>query len=69
MDRNIDRLISLTEGLKTKADKMRVLERAGYSSSLVSIPYYFVLINVAAAQALVKFAAGQKQAVWTPRLG
>lgn len=44
-------------------------ERAGYSSSLVSIPYYFVLINVAAAQALVKFAAGQKQAVWTPRLG
>jgi cellulose synthase/poly-beta-1,6-N-acetylglucosamine synthase-like glycosyltransferase len=44
-------------------------ERAGYSSSLVSIPYYFVLVNVAAAQALVKFAAGQKQAVWTPRLG
>jgi cellulose synthase/poly-beta-1,6-N-acetylglucosamine synthase-like glycosyltransferase len=44
-------------------------ERAGVSSSLVSIPYYFVLINVAAAQALVKFAAGQKQAVWTPRLG
>ena len=31
MDMNIDRLISLTEGLKTKADKMRVLERAGYS--------------------------------------
>jgi len=44
-------------------------ERAGYSSSLVSIPYYFVLINVAAGQALVKFAAGRKQAVWTPRLG
>jgi len=44
-------------------------ERKGYSSSLVSIPYYFVLINVAAGQALVKFAAGQKQAVWTPRLG
>jgi cellulose synthase/poly-beta-1,6-N-acetylglucosamine synthase-like glycosyltransferase len=44
-------------------------ERAGVSSSLVSIPYYFVLINVAAAQALFKFASGQKQAVWTPRLG
>jgi cellulose synthase/poly-beta-1,6-N-acetylglucosamine synthase-like glycosyltransferase len=44
-------------------------ERAGYSSSLVSIPYYFVLINIAAAQALAKFAAGQRQAVWTPRLG
>ncbi len=44
-------------------------ERAGVSSSLVSLPYYFVLVNVAAAQALVKFASGQKQAVWTPRLG
>ena len=44
-------------------------ERAGVSSSLVSLPYYFVLVNVATAQALVKFASGQKQAVWTPRLG
>jgi cellulose synthase/poly-beta-1,6-N-acetylglucosamine synthase-like glycosyltransferase len=44
-------------------------ERAGVSNPLVGIPYYFVLINVASAQALVKFASGQKQVVWTPRLG
>jgi cellulose synthase/poly-beta-1,6-N-acetylglucosamine synthase-like glycosyltransferase len=44
-------------------------ERRGVSSPLVSIPYYFVLINVAAAQALFKFVSGQKQVVWTPRLG
>ncbi len=44
-------------------------ERLGRSSPLVSIPYYFVLINVAAAQALFKFVSGQKQVVWTPRLG
>jgi cellulose synthase/poly-beta-1,6-N-acetylglucosamine synthase-like glycosyltransferase len=46
-----------------------VAERLGYTIPLVSIPYYFVLINVAAGQALVKFLSGQKQAVWTPRLG
>jgi cellulose synthase/poly-beta-1,6-N-acetylglucosamine synthase-like glycosyltransferase len=46
-----------------------LLDRAGYSAPLVSIPYYFVVINVAAAAALVKFLRGQKQAVWTPRLG
>ena len=44
-------------------------ERAGVSNPLVGIPYYFVLINVASAQALFKFASGQKQVVWTPRLG
>jgi cellulose synthase/poly-beta-1,6-N-acetylglucosamine synthase-like glycosyltransferase len=44
-------------------------ERAGVTSPLVGIPYYFVLINVASAQALFKFASGQKQVVWTPRLG
>jgi cellulose synthase/poly-beta-1,6-N-acetylglucosamine synthase-like glycosyltransferase len=44
-------------------------ERIGYSSPVLSIPYYFVLINVAAGQALVKFLSGKKQAVWTPRLG
>jgi cellulose synthase/poly-beta-1,6-N-acetylglucosamine synthase-like glycosyltransferase len=44
-------------------------ERAGVTSPLVGIPYYFVLINVASAQALFKFVSGQKQVVWTPRLG
>jgi len=28
---NIDKMIYLTEGLQTKADKMRVLDRAGYA--------------------------------------
>jgi hypothetical protein len=46
-----------------------IAERAGYSSPLVSVPYYFVLVNLAAAQALFKFIAREKQAVWTPRLG
>ena len=46
-----------------------IAERIGYSSPVVSVPYYFILINVAAGQALVKFLSGKKQAVWTPRLG
>jgi cellulose synthase/poly-beta-1,6-N-acetylglucosamine synthase-like glycosyltransferase len=46
-----------------------LLDRAGYSVPLVSIPYYFVVINAAAGDALVKFLRGRKQAVWTPRLG
>jgi len=28
---NLDKMISLTEGITTKADKMRVLDRAGYA--------------------------------------
>jgi cellulose synthase/poly-beta-1,6-N-acetylglucosamine synthase-like glycosyltransferase len=44
-------------------------ERAGHSNPVVSIPYYFLIVNLAAAQALAKFVTGQKQAVWTPRLG
>jgi cellulose synthase/poly-beta-1,6-N-acetylglucosamine synthase-like glycosyltransferase len=46
-----------------------VMDRAGYSAPVVSIPYYFVVINAAAGEALVKFLRGRKQAVWTPRLG
>ena len=33
---NIDRMISLTEGLTTKADKIRALHRAGYSRSQIA---------------------------------
>ena len=46
-----------------------VTERRGGSSGLVSVPYYFVLINAAAAHALVSFLRGRRQSVWTPRLG
>ena len=46
-----------------------VLDRAGYATPIISIPYYFVVINVAAGEALLKFLRGQKQVVWTPRLG
>jgi cellulose synthase/poly-beta-1,6-N-acetylglucosamine synthase-like glycosyltransferase len=45
------------------------VDRAGYAAPLVSIPYYFMVINAASADALVKFLRGRKQAVWTPRLG
>jgi hypothetical protein len=31
--------------------------------------HYFVLINVAALHAFLKFALGHKQVVWTPRKG
>jgi hypothetical protein len=46
-----------------------LFERTGRSNPLVSIPYYFLLINAAAAEAALKFALRRKQAVWTPRLG
>lgn len=50
---------------------------AGLASPLVSnrgfrlarLIHYFVLINVAALHAFLKFVSGQKQVVWTPRKG
>ena len=38
-------------------------------SALLSVPYYFVLVNVAAAHAAIRFVKGEKQATWTPRTG
>lgn len=38
-------------------------------SSLIGFPYYFVLLNVACALAVVKFIGGQRQAIWSPRTG
>ena len=46
-----------------------VVERLGRSNRIVSLPYYFVVINAAAAHALVSFLRGRRQTVWTPRLG
>ncbi|TLZ44712.1 MAG: glycosyltransferase family 2 protein [Gammaproteobacteria bacterium] len=44
-------------------------DRAGVAAPVVSLPYYFMVINAASADALLKFLRGRKQAVWTPRLG
>lgn len=38
-------------------------------SRLVRYGYYFVLLNVASAIALVRFVRGEKQVVWQPRVG
>jgi cellulose synthase/poly-beta-1,6-N-acetylglucosamine synthase-like glycosyltransferase len=46
-----------------------VLERRGRSTPIVSIPYYFLLINAAAGHALIKFLWGERQTLWQPRLG
>jgi cellulose synthase/poly-beta-1,6-N-acetylglucosamine synthase-like glycosyltransferase len=46
-----------------------LLERNGYHLKLVFFAHYFVLLNVAAAHAFIKFVMGQKIVVWTPRSG
>jgi cellulose synthase/poly-beta-1,6-N-acetylglucosamine synthase-like glycosyltransferase len=46
-----------------------VLDYIGRSNRVTSLPYYFILINVAAGHALLQFLRGRRQAVWTPRLG
>jgi hypothetical protein len=37
--------------------------------SLVSIPYYFNLINLASAHAFLRFLRGEKVVLWKPRVG
>lgn len=44
-------------------------ERLGYPLQLLSTPSYFLLVNCAATNAVVKLIRGQRQAVWQPRLG
>jgi cellulose synthase/poly-beta-1,6-N-acetylglucosamine synthase-like glycosyltransferase len=46
-----------------------IADRAGRAGGLVALPYYFVLVNVAAGHALVRFLLRRKQTIWTPRLG
>ena len=45
------------------------LEKKKYDLKKLFVLGYFVLINVAAFHALVKFLRGEKLAVWTPRKG
>lgn len=46
-----------------------VKSRAGERSKLGYIPYYFMLLNLASAQAFAKFMMGKKQVIWEPRKG
>ncbi len=39
------------------------------SVGILYIPYYFILINIAAGHAFIRFCKGQKQVIWTPRKG
>jgi len=43
--------------------------RAGLHSRIGYVPYYFMLLNLASAQAFSKFLAGKKQVIWNPRTG
>ncbi len=43
--------------------------RIGKRRRISYVPYYFVLLNLASAQAFVKFVMGKKQVVWEPRTG
>ncbi|MFW6335034.1 MAG: glycosyltransferase family 2 protein [Desulfosalsimonas sp.] len=45
------------------------LRRNRAASSLVAIPRYFFLLNLASAHAFAKFLMGKKQVLWTPRKG
>ena len=44
-------------------------ERMGRPLQLLSIPSYFLLINCAAVDAIVKLVRGERRVVWQPRLG
>lgn len=43
--------------------------KKGYHHAVFRFSRYFLLINLAAAHACVRFLAGQKQVLWTPRKG
>lgn len=36
---------------------------------LLGVPYYFLLLNVTAAHAVLEFVKGERRATWTPRVG
>jgi len=46
-----------------------LLERKGVKITALYMLNYFLLLNTAAAHAFLKFAHGEKMAVWTPRKG
>lgn len=46
-----------------------ILDKTGKKVSKLNFALYFVLINIAAAHAFIKFLQGKKQILWTPRKG
>ncbi len=62
-------LFAAHNGLLLCALAGRLLGEAGRRFPLVWPAYYFALVNVAAAHAFLRFLRGEKQAVWSPRLG
>lgn len=46
-----------------------IVERRGWSSRVLLLPYYFCLLNLASAHALGAALLGRQQVVWTPRTG
>ena len=46
-----------------------ILENKGHRSKLLYLLNYFILLNLAAAHAFIKFLFGKKQVLWTPRKG
>ena len=44
-------------------------ERVGKPNRLLSVPYYFMLVNAAALHAFFRFMRGERHRVWSPRLG
>ena len=45
------------------------LARKGRSPAVLYIPFYFCLVNVAAAEAFLRFLKGEQQIMWKPREG
>lgn len=62
-------LFYLQSGVYTMAVASHFMERVGVKLKILALPYYFTLVNVAAAHAAVKFMLGHKISTWTPRKG
>ena len=45
------------------------VKKGSIESVFVTLPYYFVLINVATTYAFIKFVKGERQKLWNPRIG
>lgn len=46
-----------------------IIEKRGTKSGILYIPFYFCLINIAAAQAFIMMLRGSKMIIWEPRRG
>ena len=46
-----------------------VAEQYRWQTRVLAVPYYLLLVNLAASQAWIKFLRGERHRVWRPRLG